>query len=111
MKQCYIEAVDEWTLPELVTEAEKRLDALPAPSNGQVRAVPDERTIRYYAAQGLLDRPSAMRGRTAIYGPRHLAQIVAIKRMQGAGHSLADIQQMWSQLDDPTLSRLSGITL
>ena len=112
MKQCYIKAVDEsWTLIELVSEAEKRLDALPPPKNGQVRAVPDERTVRYYAAQGLLDRPTAMRGRTALYSTRHLAQIVAIKRMQTAGHSLADIQQLWTQLDDTTLSRISGVSL
>jgi len=98
-----------WTLGDLVTEAEKRLEALPAPKNGQVRAVPDERTVRYYAAQGLLDRPAAMRGRTALYNRRHLAQIVAIKRMQQAGHSLADIQQMWATLDESTLARISGV--
>jgi DNA-binding transcriptional MerR regulator len=96
---------------DLVAEAKKRLDALPPPKNGQVRAVPDDRTVRYYAAKGLLDRPAAMRGRTALYGPRHLAQIVAIKRMQSAGHSLADIEQMWSELDDSTLSRISGVAL
>lgn len=96
---------------DLVGEAKKRLDALPPPKNGQVRAVPDDRTIRYYAAKGLLDRPAAMRGRTALYGPRHLAQIVAIKRMQSAGHSLADIEKMWSELDDSTLSRISGVAL
>jgi hypothetical protein len=31
--------------------------------------------------------------------------------MQQAGHSLADIQQMWSELDDTTLSRVSGVAL
>ena len=100
---------ETWTLPELVAEAETRLAALPPPKNGQVRAVPDERTIRYYATIGLLDRPAAMRGRTALYGRRHLAQVVAIKRMQSAGHSLADIQHMWSTLDDATLTRMSGV--
>ena len=97
-----------WTLSELVSEAATRLAALPAPKNGQVRAVPDERTIRYYATIGLLDRP-AMRGRTALYGARHLAQVVAIKRMQSAGHSLADIQAMWPTLDDVTLTRMTGV--
>ena len=102
---------ETWTLADLVAEATNRLEALPAPKNGQVRAVPDDRTIRYYAAIGLLDRPAAMRGRTALYGPRHLAQIVAIKRMQSAGHSLSDIQQLWSQLDNETLTRISGVAL
>jgi DNA-binding transcriptional MerR regulator len=102
---------DTWTLAELVAEAASWIATLPPPKNGQVRAVPDERTVRYYAAQGLLDRPSAMRGRTAIYGKRHLAQVIAIKRLQSAGHSLADIAAMWPTLDDLTLGRLTGVTL
>ena len=102
---------ESWTLAELVAEAASWIATLPPPKNGQVRAVPDERTIRYYAAQGLLDRPAAMRGRTALYSRRHLAQVIAIKRLQGAGHSLAAIQQMWPTLDDATLARLTGVTL
>lgn len=102
---------ESWTLGELVAAATDRVAALPAPKNGQVRAVPDERTIRYYTAIGLLDRPLAMRGRTAMYGARHLAQVVAIKRLQGAGHSLADIRDMWPTLDDATLSRMTGIAI
>jgi DNA-binding transcriptional MerR regulator len=104
--------VDEpWTLSELVTEAMSRLAALPPPKNGQVRAVPDERTVRYYAAIGLLDRPVGQRGRTALYGKRHLAQIVSIKRLQGADRSLAEIRQLWPTLDDVTLERISGVAL
>ena len=110
MKQCYIGWVEQtWTIDDLVAESKTRLEALPPPKNGQVRAVPDERTVRYYATLGLLDRPAAMRGRTALYGPRHLAQIVAIKRMQSAGHSLADIQNLWPTLDDATLTRVTGV--
>ena len=102
---------ETWTLQDLVAEAATRLAALPPPKNGQVRAVPDERTIRYYAAIGLLDRPAAMRGRTALYAPKHLAQVVAIKRMQSAGKSLSDIQALWPSLDDVTLARMSGVQL
>lgn len=100
-----------WTLPELVAEVAARIAALPAPKNGQVRAVPDERTVRYYVTLGLLDRPSAMRGRTALYGPRHVAQVVAIKRLQAMGRSLSEIQELWPTLDDPTLARMSGVAL
>ncbi|MEO8698731.1 MAG: MerR family transcriptional regulator [Kofleriaceae bacterium] len=102
---------EQWTLPELVSEVAARIAALPAPKNGQVRAVPDDRTIRYYGTLGLLDRPLAHRGRTALYGRRHLAQIVAIKRMQLAERSLAEIQALWSTFDDLTLSRMSGVAL
>ena len=50
---------ERWTLSELVSEVAARIAALPAPANGQVRAVPDERTVRYYGTIGLLDRPVA----------------------------------------------------
>jgi DNA-binding transcriptional MerR regulator len=96
---------------ELVGEVAARMAALPAPANGQVRAIPDDRTIRYYGTIGLLDRPAALRGRTALYGARHLAQIIAIKRLQSMGRSLAEIQALWPTLDDATLSRMSGIAL
>ncbi len=98
-----------WTLPDLVEEVASQIGALPAPRNGQVRAVPDERTVRYYATIGLLDRPIEMRGRTALYGEKHIAQIVAIKRLQTMGRSLAEIQALWPTLDDPTLARMSGV--
>lgn len=100
-----------WTVSELVAEVAARIAALPAPPNGQVRAVPDERTVRYYGTIGLLDRPLAMRGRTALYGRRHLAQVVAIKRLQATGQSLAEIQALWPTLDERTLARMSGIEL
>jgi DNA-binding transcriptional MerR regulator len=99
---------EAWTVGELVEEVAARLAVLPLQKNGQIRSVPDERTIRYYGTLGLLDRP-AMRGRTALYGVRHLAQVVAIKRLQQAGRSLAEIQAMWGQLTDETLASLSGV--
>ncbi|MDQ3367993.1 MAG: MerR family transcriptional regulator, partial [Myxococcota bacterium] len=102
---------ESWTLQELVTEVANRLGALPEPRNGQVRAVPDDRTVRYYGTIGLLGRPSAMRGRTALYDRRHLAQVVAIKRLQAMGRSLAEIQALWPTLDDSTLARMTGVTL
>ena len=101
---------EQWTSPTR-ERVGTRIAALPAPKNGQVRAVPDDRTIRYYATLGLLDRPDTMRGRTAIYGRKHLAQVVAIKRMQLLGRSLAEIQQLWPTMDDPTLARMAGVAL
>ena len=71
--------------------------------SGRVRDVPDLRTIRYYTTLGLLDRAAAMRGRTALYGRRHLFQLVAIKRLQARGHSLAEIQQRLVGLSDTAL--------
>jgi DNA-binding transcriptional MerR regulator len=84
----------ECTLDELVVAVASRLAAagLDCQGNGQVSAVPDRRTLRYYTTIGLLDRPDAVRHRQAIYGERHVSQAVAVKRLQAAGWNLAAIQ-------------------
>jgi DNA-binding transcriptional MerR regulator len=83
------------TLAELADACATALDALGvAAPNGQVRDRPDARTIRYYTALGLVDRPAGMTGRTAWYGDRHLLQVLAVKAMQARGASLADVQRI-----------------
>jgi len=83
-----------FTLGELADVGASALDALGvAARNGQVRDRPDARTIRYYTALGLVDRPAEMTGRTALYGDRHLLQVLAVKAMQARGASLADVQR------------------
>ena len=70
--------------------------------------MPDTRTIRYYTTLGLIDRPAAMRGRTALYGHRHLMQLVAIKRLQAEGHALADVQVRLTGASDAALRAIAG---
>src|SRR4051812_31055524 len=99
-----------WTIDELGAQVSQALavdyDGQP---NGQVRDVPDRRSIRYYTTLGLIDRPADMRGRTALYNRRHLMQIVAIKRLQARGLSLAEIQRQLVGLPDAALSRLARL--
>jgi DNA-binding transcriptional MerR regulator len=99
-----------WTIDELGAQVALALsvDYEGAP-NQRVRDVPDRRTIRYYTTLGLLDRPAEMRGRTALYGVRHLLQLVAIKRLQARGLSLAAIQQQMLGLNDAALRRLARL--
>src|SRR6266511_973198 len=66
------------------------------------------RSGTYYTTLGLLDRPAEMRGRTAYYGPRHLLQLLAIKRLQAAGRTLTEIQQTLLGLSEGELRRLAG---
>ncbi len=99
-----------WTISELSERvADALADGVEVPG-GKARAIPDERAIRYYTTLGLLDR-ATLRGRTAYYGPRHLAQLIAIKRMQVDGASLAEIQELLPALDDAALSELTGVAL
>jgi DNA-binding transcriptional MerR regulator len=50
-----------------------------------------------------------MRGRTALYSRRHLLQLVAIKRLQARGLSLAEIQQRLGGLPNARLETLAGL--
>src|SRR3982751_1138267 len=81
----------------------------PGAPNGRVRDVPDRRAIRRYTSIGLVDKPLGMRGRTALYGPRHLEQLVAIKRMQANGRSLSEIQVDFAWLTAPGLSEIARV--
>ena len=81
----------------------------PGAPNGRVRDLPDRRAIRWYTTTGLVDRPAGMRGRTALYGPRHLLQIVAVKRRQAAGRSLAEIQAELAGATDAALTRVARV--
>lgn len=77
--------------------------------SARIRAIPDVRTIRYYTTLGLIDRPAELRGRTAFYSRRHVEQLVAIKRLQAEGLTLADIQQKLLGLSATKLAQLAKI--
>lgn len=97
-------------MEELVERVREALAAeYPGAPNGRVRDVPDRRAIRWYTTIGLVDRPLGMRGRTALYGPRHLQQLVAIKRLQAEGQSLAKIQADFVWLTPDELSDTSRV--
>jgi hypothetical protein len=99
-----------WTMDELVERVRWALAGeYPGAPNGRVRDVPDRRAIRWYTTIGLVDRPLGMRGRTALYGPRHLQQLVAIKRRQADGHSLAQIQAEFTWLTPEGLTDASRV--
>lgn len=59
------------------------------------------RTVRYYIAEGLLDRPEGEK-RGARYLPRHLEQLLQIRRWTEAGLSLERIREHRAgALEDP----------
>jgi DNA-binding transcriptional MerR regulator len=97
-----------WTLSELTERVGAALSVdYDGQPSGRVRDLPDQRAIRWYTTIGLVDRPAAMRGRTAMYGPRHLLQLVAIKRLQARGRSLVAIQAELAGATDAQLARVA----
>jgi len=99
-----------WTLDELAERVDAALAVdYPGQPSGRVRDVPDRRAIRWYTTIGLIDRPVAHRGRTALYGPRHLLQLVAVKRLQARGLPLVAIQQELAGATDTQLGRVARL--
>jgi len=108
-----------WTIAELAELAAEALaaggparpgpDGISARANGRVRDVPTERIIRWYATVGLVDPPLSRQGRVAQYGRRHLLQLVAVKRRQAEGQSLALIQAELAGATDETLATIAGL--
>lgn len=99
-----------WTIDELVDQVRAALaGGYPGAPNGRVRDVPDRRAVRWYTTTGLVDRPATMRGRTALYGRRHLLQLVAVKRRQAQGRTLAEIQAELAGATDRTLADIAQV--
>ena len=55
------------------------------------------RTIRFYAARGLLPAPQ-LRGRTGLYGPGHLARLELVSELSALGFTLAAIEAQLARL-------------
>ena len=97
-----------WTIDRLARLAAAALaTGAPTQPNGRIREVPDVRTIRWYTSIGLLGRPAAMRGRTALYGRSHLAQLVAIKRLQASGLTVAAVQERLLGADESAVEEIA----
>src|ERR1700733_10394912 len=108
---------ESWTIAELAELGAETLAATesdepssgPVRADGRVRDVPNERLVRWYATVGLVDPPLSRRGRVARYGRRHLRQLVAVKRRQSEGRSLAEIQAELTGATDETLAAVARV--
>src|SRR3954464_8353042 len=99
-----------WTIDELGSRVALALSVdYDGQASGRVRDIPDRRTIRYYTTLGLIDRPVEMRGRTAVSGRGHRLHLVASKRLQTRGLSLAELQQHLVGLTDAALAQLARL--
>ena len=79
------------------------LEDLLAVAGGRLDEEISPRTVRLYATQGLIDRPGK-EGRSAVYGHRHLLQLLLIRSLARRGLSLAAIAPLCG-LPDPELEQ------
>ena len=74
------------------------------PTNASARAAPSARAVRFYVANGLLDRPEGT-GTAATYNYRHFLQLLAIKIRQREGQTLDVIRQEMKEVTGDLLER------
>lgn len=74
------------------------------PTNASARAAPSARSIRFYVANGLLERPEGA-GTAATYNYRHFLQLLAIKIRQREGITLDIIKREMKELTGDALER------
>lgn len=99
--------LEHLTLRELVDVTGELLAGMRVEQrDGRATAFPDSRAVRYYISLGLVDRPLGYRGTSALYGERHVLQLLATKVLQSGGRSLPAIQQQLLGRDDRALAAL-----
>jgi DNA-binding transcriptional MerR regulator len=74
------------------------------PTNASARAAPSARSVRFYVANGLLDRPEGT-GTAATYNYRHFLQLLAIKIRQREGQTLDSIKSEMKEVAGDALER------
>jgi DNA-binding transcriptional MerR regulator len=80
------------------------------PTNASARAAPSARAVRFYVANGLLDRPEGT-GTSATYNYRHLLQLLAIKIRQREGQTLDVIRREMREVTGDALERRVATSL
>jgi DNA-binding transcriptional MerR regulator len=96
-----------FTLPKLLEILSEQLPQVaPLQTKYRVRDIPTARTVRYYTTNSLVDKPVAMVGVNALYGYRHLLQILAIKYLQSQYLPLVKIRSLIKNADNRELELL-----
>jgi DNA-binding transcriptional MerR regulator len=94
-----------WNARGIAARATALVDAAAMrPTNAAARAALSARAIRFYVANGLLDRPEGT-GTAATYNYRHLLQVLLIKIRQREGMTLEKIKGELQEMTGDALER------
>lgn len=75
---------------------------------GTVAEYPNERTIRYYITEGLLDKAIKSKGVTSVFGYEHLLTLLTIKKLQADGLPISVIKTLIQDRGIDELEKLLG---
>ncbi|MEP7076012.1 MAG: MerR family transcriptional regulator [Acidobacteriota bacterium] len=88
-------SVDHYGVKELADAAAAVLRSSgTSQDKGTVAEYPNERTIRYYLAEGLIAQPIEKRGTSSVFGYEHLLAVLAIKKLQSDGLPISVIKTL-----------------
>jgi DNA-binding transcriptional MerR regulator len=97
-------------LPEFAQAGERLLSQLALEQErGTVTNVPDERTIRYYLAEGLIQPPEEKQGTASVFGYMNLLQLLAVKKLQAEHLPIRKIRELVARKSERELETLIGV--
>ena len=78
-------------------------------ARGTVTSVPDERTIRYYMAEGLIQTPGEKQGTASLFGYLNLLQLLTVKKLQAEHFPIRKIRELVAGKSEQELEMLLGV--
>jgi len=76
---------------------------------GTVTSVPDERTIRYYMAEGLVQTPEERQGTASVFGYLNLLQLLTVKKLQAEHLPIRKIRELVAGKTELELELMLGV--
>ena len=76
---------------------------------GTVTSVPDERTIRYYLAEGLIQTPEEKQGTASVFNYLNLLQLLTVKKLQAEHLPIRKIRELVAGKTEQELETLVGV--
>src|SRR5689334_24460014 len=76
---------------------------------GTVTSVPDERTIRYYLAEGLIQTPEEKQGTASVFSYLNLLQLLTVKKLQAEHLPIRKIRELVAGKSEHELETMLGV--
>lgn len=97
-------------LPEFARVSEQLLGEMNLEQErGTVTSVPDERTIRYYMAEGLVQTPEERQGTASVFGYLNLLQLLTVKKLQAEHLPIRKIRELVAGKNEQELESMLGV--